>query len=116
MADQPDTNQLRTLLKSYIANRQTVDYRTVANLLGFRPPNTIGQTTALLEACQEDDALLGKPQIACVVIQKTGQPYPRPGFYQKLTELNIYQGPEKGAQALMWHQNELEKVFIFYSK
>tara|TARA_B110000503_G_scaffold88899_2_gene134778 strand:- start:775 stop:1083 length:309 start_codon:yes stop_codon:yes gene_type:complete len=82
--------------------------------LGFKPPNSIGQTTALLEACQEDDALMDLPQLAAVVLQKSGEPYPRPGFFQKLIQLGVYQGLDKGAAAQMWHQNELERVYRYY--
>jgi hypothetical protein len=110
-----DTNELRSILMEFATKRQTTDYKTVTELLNFRPPNTIAQTTNLLEACQEDDVLLERPQLAAVVVQKTGNRNPRPGFYQKLSELGVYNGPDRGAQAQMWHQNELEKVYSYYS-
>lgn len=110
----PDTNQLRKILISYAQNRQTIDYKTLAEQLNFRPPNTIQKTTTLLEACQEDDALLKRPQLAAVVVQKNGTPCPRPGFFQRLTELDVYRGSDRGSDAQMWHQNELEKVFQLY--
>jgi hypothetical protein len=111
---QVDTNQIRKILIKLAKKRETTNYKAIAELLGFAPPNTITQVTNLLEACQEDDALLGRPQIASVVIQKSGAPYPRPGFFQKLTELRLYHGNETGTEAEMWHQNELEKVFNYY--
>lgn len=109
-----DTNSVRALLKRYAEKRQTLDYKSLADELGFVPPHTIQKTTALLEACQEDDALLGQPQLAAIVIQKQGANCPRPGFFQKLIDVGIYQGSDSGSQAEMWHQNELEKVFNFY--
>ncbi len=114
MTPQPDTNQMRSILLQYAQKRLTLDYKTLTQLMQFSPPGSIAQATALLEACQEDDALLGQPQLAAVVVQKTGNPYPRPGFFHKLESLNIYQGPDRGPQAQMWHQNELEKVYSFY--
>lgn len=111
----PDTNDLRKILLEFAQNRQTTDYKTVSELLGFRPPNTIQKTTTLLEACQEDDALLQQPQLAAIVIQKTGASHPRPGFFQRLTGLGVYDGKDRGSEAQMWHQNELEKVFQFYA-
>ena len=84
-------------------------------MLGHTPPNSIQKTTILLEACQEDDALLNLPQLASVVIQKNGTPFPRPGFFQKLTEVGVYKGSDSGADAQMWHQNELEKVYRHYA-
>lgn len=113
--NEKDTNSLRKILISRAENRQTIDYKTLADELGFTPPNTIQKTTILLEACQEDDALLNQPQLASVVVQKRGAPYPRPGFFQQLKRLGVYDGSDNGAQAQMWHQNELEKVFQFYS-
>ncbi|WP_196157783.1 hypothetical protein [Reinekea sp. G2M2-21] len=113
--NEKDTNVLRRILISRAANRQTIDYKTLADELGFTPPNTIQKTTILLEACQEDDALLNQPQLAAVVVQKRGEPYPRPGFFQQLKRLGVYAGSDSGSQAQMWHQNELEKVFQFYS-
>lgn len=115
MTQPPDTNQLRQILVDLAKKRATIDYKTLTTLLAFNPPNSIAKTTALLEACQTDDALLQQPQIAALVIQKSGDPCPRPGFFQKLTELGVYQGSDRGIEASMWHQNELEKVFNYYS-
>ena len=110
------TNDVRQILMELALNKQTIDYKTLAERLGFTPPNTIAKTTALLEACQEDDALLQQPQLVSVVVQKNGAPCPRPGFFQKLNELGIYLGSDQGSAAQMWHQNELEKVYEFYQK
>jgi len=115
MADISDTNALRKILIELAKNRSTIDYKSLSNALGFVPPNTILQTTTLLEACQEDDALLAKPQLASVVVQKNGEQNPRPGFFQTLTTLGIYEGKDQGTQAQMWHQNELEKVYAYYA-
>ena len=109
-----ETNHLRKILLSAVQSRTTLTYKTVTDQLEIQPPNSIQQTTQLLEACQEDDALLNQPQLSAIVIQKTGAPIPRPGFFQKLSELGIYSGKDRGAEAEMWHQNELERVFNFY--
>ncbi|WP_320822627.1 hypothetical protein [Reinekea sp.] len=114
MAYTPDTNALRQLLIGCAQQRSTLDYKSLTAQLGFRPPNSIAQSTTLLEACQEDDALLELPQLVSVVIQKNGARCPRPGFFQKLTQLGLYQGQDSGAAAQMWHQNELERVFRHY--
>jgi hypothetical protein len=114
MSDLIDTNKVRKTLVEHCINHQTITYKELANQLGIEPPHSIGQVVALLESCQEDDATLRQPQLAAVVIQKTGQNYPRAGFFQKLSELGLYSGPYQGPEAQMWHQNELEKVFSFY--
>lgn len=108
-----DTNALSSLLEGLRLRRETVQYKTVAEALGIEPPQQIQKLAALLEAIQEDDALLGRPQRAALVIQKGREPIPRPGFFQKLAELKVFQGPDRGAQAAMWHQNELERLFYY---
>lgn len=115
MTQLPDTNQVRQILIELAKNRATIDYKTLTTRLALSPPNSIAKATILLEACQVDDALLDQPQLAAVVIQKNGDPCPRPGFFQKLTELGVYRGRDRGIEASMWHQNELEKVFNYYS-
>lgn len=115
MSSQADTNELRRVLIAYAQQQRTIDYKTLTNQLGITPPNSIHKTTALLEACQQDDALLCQPQLAAIVISKASDPIPRPGFFQTLKKLGVYRGAEQGSEAQMWHQNELEKVFEFYS-
>ncbi|TXR53601.1 hypothetical protein [Reinekea thalattae] len=115
MANLIDTNAVRKTLVSYAKQATTIDYKSLCQQLGIEPPQSIQKVTALLEACQEDDANLGLPQLAAVVISKGANPIPRPGFFQTLTQLDLYHGSDEGAQAQMWHQNELEKVFEFYS-
>lgn len=114
MPQMVDTNELRKVLISYAKQKQTVDYRSLTAQLGITPPQSINKTTQLLEACQEDDALLCQPQLASIVISKASDPIPRPGFFQTLIKLGIYTGKDHGPQAQMWHQNELEKVFAHY--
>ncbi len=109
-----DTNLVRKQLKTVAQQRSLIDYKTLANHLNLKPPATIAQLTALLESCQEDDAVLDQPQLTAVVIQKSGPRCPRPGFFMTLKTLGLYFGPEKGPEAEMWHQNELERTYEFY--
>lgn len=94
--------------------KSTIDYKGLAEVLGCRPPGQIQAVTSLLEALQEDDANLNRPQLAAIVISKAKDPIPRPGFFQQLRALGVYDGPDSGSAAAMWHQNELERVFEFY--
>ena len=112
MSSSPDTNALRKILIHHASRRTTLDYKQLTLQLEIKPPKSIKQVTDLLEACQEDDALLQRAQLAAITIQKTGPKCPRPGFFQKLKALNLYAGADQGPQAEMWHQNELEKVFL----
>ena len=45
------------------------------------------------------------------MIQKGNEPIPRPGFFIKLKTLGVYQGTDRGPEAEMWHQNELERLY-----
>ena len=114
MADLIDTNLLREKLVSLCTHRQITTYKDLVIQLGIQPPHSIQQLVYLLESCQEDDAALQQPQLATVVVQKNGMNYPRAGYFQKLSSLGLYNGPDQGPEAQMWHQNELEKVFEFY--
>lgn len=111
-----DTNAMRFHLEEIAQRKETLDYKTLAERLSITPPGMIRKTTTLLEACQEEDALLQQPQLAAVIIQKTGKPYPRPGFFQQCRRLGLYIGPDEGPDAQMWHQNELEKVYAKYAE
>ena len=106
-----DTNTLSHVLEGLRLRRETIQYKALAEALGISPPGQIQQVTALLEAIQEDDALLDRPQRAALVIQRGKAPIPRPGFFQKLNSPGVYQGPEQGPEAEMWHQHELERLF-----
>lgn len=106
-----DTNTLLHLLEGLRLRQMTATYKSVADAIGLTPPGQIQALAALLEAIQQDDALLGRAQRASLVIQNGKEPIPRPGFFQQLSQLGVYHGPDQGAQAAMWHQNELEKLF-----
>ncbi|WP_028670024.1 hypothetical protein [Saccharospirillum impatiens] len=106
-----DTNALLHVLEGLRLRRLTATYKAVADAIGLTPPGQIQALAALLEAIQEDDARLGRPQKASLVIQNGKEPIPRPGFFQKLSTLGVYRGVDRGAEAAMWHQNEIECLY-----
>ncbi|WP_394169439.1 hypothetical protein [Saccharospirillum alexandrii] len=106
-----DTNALLHVLEGLRLRRMTATYKVVADAIGLTPPGQIQALAALLEAIQEDDAHLERPQRAALVIQNGKDPIPRPGFFQQLTALGVYQGNDRGAEAAMWHQNEIERLY-----
>lgn len=106
-----DTNALARELEALRREQCTLQYKPMAERLGLKPPRQIQQLAELLEAIQEDDALLKRPQRAALVIQKGPVPIPRQGFFQKLKALGVYRGADQGPEAEMWHQNELERLF-----
>lgn len=70
------TDRLRAWLQ---AQPGVVTYAAAAAALGLRPPGTIQQVAALLEALMAEDAAAGRPFLAARVVSRaTGAP--APGF------------------------------------
>ena len=108
-----ELNLLRHFLINVARERTTLPYQGVIKALGIEAP-AMATLTQALEILQWQDTLLGRPQIAAVVVQK-GQPFPRPGFFQAARDIGSYQGPDTGTEAEMWHQDQVEKTWEFYA-
>lgn len=111
-----ELNYLRQLLLNALLSEPAAlpNYQQMASQLRLLPPNSIGQLTTALEQIMREDALAERPQLAATCVQKR-QPYPREGFFQLLSALNLYQGPDSGNQAEMWHIREMERLQRHYS-
>ncbi|WLD59322.1 hypothetical protein NFC81_05955 [Salinispirillum sp. LH 10-3-1] len=106
-------SHLRSLLKGVAETRSTLPYQAVIKALALKSP-AMKTLTQALETLQWEDAVLGRPQLTSVVVQK-GKEFPRPGYFLTANTLNLYAGPEDGTEAEMWHQDQLEKVWELYS-
>lgn len=104
-----DLQKLRELLTGIARAEATVPYQGVIKALDIPAP-AMQTLTQGLEILQWQDALLDRPPLAAVVVQKK-QPCPRPGFFQTAQELAVYEGPAEGVEAQMWHQHQLERVW-----
>lgn len=104
-----DLQALRVLLTGVARAEATVPYQGVIKALDIPAP-AMQTLTQGLEILQWQDAVLGRPPLAAVVVQKK-QPYPRPGFFQTAQALQVYEGPSEGAEAQMWHQDQLEQLW-----
>ena len=69
--------QLRTCLQNMAAAGLTITYGGLARLLELSPPNTIHQITVALERLMEEDAQVGRPFIAALVLSKARRGLPR---------------------------------------
>ena len=85
----------------------TVTYAQAATALGLRPPGTITQVTALLEALMAEDAAKGQPFLAARVVGRLRQGLPAPGFFLTAAALGRYQGPAEGPEAEAFHASQL---------
>ena len=59
----------------------TITYGRLAKLLELSPPNTVHQVTVALERLMEEDAEVGQPFIAALVLSKTRSGLPAVGFF-----------------------------------
>lgn len=105
-----DLATLRTWLEPVAARGETRTYQQVAAGLGLEPPNTIHRVTQALERLMAEDAAAGRPLLAAVVISRTRQGLPAPGFFARARELGCYDGPGSGPQAARWHAAERERL------
>lgn len=102
-----DHAHLRRYLESVAAAGRTVTYQEVVDALGVGPPPRIHRLAEALEALMDADAAAGRPFVAAVVVSKTGQGMPAPGFFARARALDRYRGPESGAAAADYHRREL---------
>lgn len=101
---------LRPYLERLAREGRIVTYREAAAELAVSPPHTIHQVTQALEATMDADAAAGRPFAAALVVSKTRDGLPAPGFFAKARALGRYDGPDHGAAATAWHALELEAV------
>ncbi len=114
-----ELNELRLVLIQELKNfryqeKQLPNYQQLCRFLMVKPPNSIAKLTSALEQLMLEDHLAQQPQLAAVCVQKR-KPVPREGFFQYLSELGLYSGPDKGNQAEIWHIRELDKLCEFYA-
>ena len=79
--------------------RQILTYQTVADQMRLEPPHTIQKVALLLEALMEHHARQGAPQLASLVAGRRRNGLPGPGFFEKMSLLGLYAGPDDGAEA-----------------
>jgi len=109
---------LREILKRRAPNSQCISYKALANMLNISTAPVIATITGLLETLIDEDVKSGRPILSALVVQKGKKgtrTIPRKGFYEKLHQLNVIvindAFEERG-----WHENELEKLKMYYKK
>lgn len=99
---------IRDVLADVARRRETILYRDLARRAGVDGPQTLHKTVMALEAILRRDHAAGRPLLAAVAIGKTG--LPRPGFFQCVRALGVYDGPDDGPAAAAWHGDMLAGV------
>ena len=106
--------QLRTCLQNIAAAGLTVTYGGLARLLELSPPNTINQITVALERLMEEDAQVGRPFIAALVLSKSRGGLPAMGFFDCARRLGRFAGDPDGGEARSFHATELNAAQKFW--
>jgi len=109
-----DPGALRDLLERVAARGETRTYQQVAQALGLQPPNTIHRVALALEALMDEDAAAGRPLLAAVVISRTREGQPAPGFFARARALGRHDGPDTGPRTATFHREELAAVHARY--
>ncbi|AFX98737.1 hypothetical protein A1OE_544 [Candidatus Endolissoclinum faulkneri L2] len=105
---------LRVVLKDLARSKSIITYANLARSAKVPGPYFIHKTCIALELIIEQDVAKNRPLLAAIVISKTRNELPAPGFFQHLTKLGVYCGPEQGKEAAIFHACELKKVWDFY--
>lgn len=106
---------LRRQLEALAKQGATQTYADAAQALGLEPPQTIHRVAIALEKLIEEDAAAERPLLAALVVSRTREGLPAPGFFAKAAEVGRYAGPERGRQAQAFHRAELERVWSHWS-
>ena len=103
---------------------RTVTYRDLAGLVPVPPPHGIHKLTEALEHLVREDHAAGRPLIAALAVSRVGETVPGRGipgegmpgrgFFQLLSELGRYEGPDRGPAAAAAHASELAAALAYW--
>lgn len=106
--------RLRADLRMVAALQATVTYHEAARGIGLEPPHVIHSVTTLLETLMAEDAALGHPFIAAMVVSRRDG-VPATGFFEAAARLGRFDGAPWSAEALAWHAAELALAHAFHA-
>ena len=106
--------QLRACLQNMAVAGLTITYGGLARLLELSPPNTIHQITVALEHLMEEDAEVGRPFLAALVLSKARGGLPAMGFFDCARRLGRFAGDPGGVEARSFHATELNAAQKFW--
>ena len=109
---------LKDRLRQALMERATLGspttYKALADRLGLLPPQTIHRICEALEILMEEDVAAGRPMLTALCVSKTGANMPAQGFFLKARLLGVFSGLPSGADAEMFHRQELGRALSFY--
>jgi hypothetical protein len=107
---------IRETLRQIADQRETITYRDLAARTQVPPPHTIHTLTLLLEDLVREDHAADRPLLAAVAVSRAQAGVPGPGFFQLLSELGRYAGPDRGAEAAAVHDVELQAAWAYWGR
>jgi hypothetical protein len=107
---------LRRALQDCARAGETVTYRDLAARVAFPGPHAIHRLTELLEDLIRQDHVAGRPLLAALAVSRAQNGVPGRGFFQLLTELGRYDGPDQGPAAAAQHARELSAAIAYWSR
>ena len=113
--DQSLMAALRQELTACAGRGETVTYRDLAARVDFPGPHSIHRLTELLEQLIREDHSAGRPLLAALAVSRAQKGMPGRGFFQLLTELGRYRGPDQGAEAAAHHAREREAARVHWA-
>lgn len=113
----PETlaRRLRTHLQARATLRLPITYQDAAKGLQLSPPYTIHQVTQALEQLMAEDTAADRPFIAAMVIGKSRDGLPAPGFFDCATRLGRFTGDAAGPDARVFHVAQLDAVVALWA-
>ncbi len=108
--------RLRRALGSHARARRCLAYRDLAAEIAVPPPHRIHNLTLALETLIRDDHAAGRPLLAALATSRANGGIPGRGFFQLLTELGRYAGPDQGPEAAACHGRELAVAFDYWGR
>lgn len=114
MTDQRVQTALRSILRERAAAGRTATYRELVRLAGVPGPQAVHKVTTALEDMARADHAAGRPLLAALAVGRANGNIPGRGFFQLLTELGRYDGPDQGPDAAAHHARELEAACAFW--
>ena len=107
--------QLRAHLQARATQRSPITYHEAATALRLAPPHTIHQVTQALEQLMAEDAAADRPFIAALVIGKSRDGSPAPGFFDCASRLGRFAGDAPGPEARVFHAAQLDAVLALWA-
>ncbi|MEM7169989.1 MAG: hypothetical protein AAF530_07450 [Pseudomonadota bacterium] len=106
---------LRNCLRARAHAGRPITYRDLAEAISMPPPHRIHNLTLALEDLMREDHAAQRPLLAALAVSRGAAGIPGRGFFQLLTELGRYEGPDQGPTAQSHYRRELAAAIDYWA-